>query len=170
MKGRVFFIPAVILLASVSIAQAADIQGTFLLVPQKSDNVVQIVESTVSRMNIFIRGIAREKIRKAAKVNQMVSITSSEKGITIHADDRTLPTAPADGTKAIYQSPSGDILDVRMRLEGKRLEQTFQSQTGTRTNLCELSQDGNELDMRVVIRSDHLEKPITYKLVYQKIS
>ncbi len=170
MKGWVFFIPTAILLASASIAQATDIEGTFLLVPQKSDNVVQIVESTVSRMNFFIRGIAREKIRKAAVVSHKVSITSSEKGITIHADSRTLPTAPADGTRAKYQSRSGDILDVRMRLEGKTLEQTFESRTGTRTNLCELSQDGNELDMRVVIRSDHLEKPITYKLVYQKIS
>ncbi len=169
MKRQVLCILVTITLFSlVSIAQAADLQGTFSLVLQKSDNIGQAVESTVSTMNVFIRPIARIMITKAAIANKSVSITSSENKLTILADGCKLPTFSMDGTRTKYRSHDGDIIDIRMRLEGNKLEQIFATKNGSMTNLCELSQDGQELAMKVVIRSAYFEIPLTYKLVYQK--
>jgi len=170
MKRLVFSILTTLSLISVSIAQAADIQGTFLLVPQKSDNVAQIVESTVAKMNLFVRPFAREKIVKAARANKKVSIALSGNKISILADDNALPVTPADGTTIMYRNREGNVLALRMRMLGNKLEQTFVTDKGSRTDLCELSQDGNILEMRVIIRSDYFEEPMTYKLVYYKSS
>jgi hypothetical protein len=150
--------------------QAAEIQGTFLLVPHKSDDIVQLVESTVSKVNAAIRPIARIIIANSIVANKMVSITSSGNTITILADGNQLPTVCIDGTARRYRSPDGDIVNVGMLLEGKRLEQIFSTEYGSMTNLCELSQDGHELTMKIVIRSAYFEKPLTYKLLYEKTS
>ena len=168
MRKLIFSIFVILSLTLVSIAQAADIQGTFLLVPQKSDNVVQKVESTVARMNLFIRAFARDKITKAARVHERVSIALAGKEISIVVDDNALPPAPTDGSLLIYHNREGDVLRLRTRLDGNKLEQTFLSDKGSRTNVCELSQDGNILQMRVVIKSDYFDEPMKYTLVYCK--
>jgi len=168
MKRLIFSILTTLSLISVSIAQATDFQGTFILVPQKSDNVAQIVESTVSKMNFFVRSAAREKISKAARANQKVSIALSGNRVSILADDNALPTTPANGTILMYRNREGNVLSLRMRMYDNKLEQTFITDKGSRTNLCELSQDGNILEMYVVIKSNYFDEPMTYKLVYCK--
>ena len=168
MRKLIFSILAILSLTLVSIVQAADIQGTFLLVPQKSDNVVQKVDSTVARMNLFIRPFARDKITKVAKVHKRVSIALTGNEISIVTDDHALPSAPTDGTILIYNNPEGDVLRLRTRLDGNKLEQTFLSDKGSRTNVCELSQDGNTLQMHVVIKSDYFDEPMKYTIVYCK--
>ena len=170
MKRLVFSILTTLSLISVSIAQAADIQGTFLLVPQQSDNVAQKVESTIAQMNLFVRSFARNKISKAARANEKISITLSGNGISILADDNLLPVTPTDGTTLTYQNREGDVLGLRARMQGNKLEQTFITDKGSRTNVCEISNDGNTLEMRVIIRSDYFDNPMTYKLVYCKSS
>jgi hypothetical protein len=168
MKRLVFSIVVILSLTLVSIAQAVDIQGTFVLVPQKSDDVVQKVESTVSRMNLFIRAFAKEKIIKVAKAHKIVSIAVEGNEISIVADDHALPSAPTDGSILTYNNREGDVLRLRTRLDGNKLEQTFLGDKGSRTNICELSEDGNTLEMRVVIKSDYFDEPMKYKLVYCK--
>jgi len=168
MKIRICILVTITLMSLVSIAQASDLQGTFSLLPRKSDNVGQAVESTVSKMNFVIRPFARKMITEAALPNKNVSITSSGNKLSILADGCQLPTASMDGTRTRYRNPDGVMIDMEMRLEGNRLEQIFATKNGSLTNLCELSQDGQELAVNVVIRSAYFEKPLTYKLVYQK--
>jgi hypothetical protein len=148
--------------------KASDIEGTFYLVPQKSDNVAHIEESILAKMNFFVRAFARDKITKVARVHQRVSIALSGKEISIVADDYALPPAPTDGTILTYHNREGDLMRLRTRLEGNKLEQTFLADKGSRTNICELSQDGNTLEMRVVIKSEYFDKPVKYTLVYSK--
>ena len=170
MKRVVLSILAIFSLTSVSISQAADIQGTFFLAPQQSDNVAQKVESTLARMNLFVRPFARDKISKAARANKKVSISLLDNGIRICADDNVLPVTPADGTTLTYRNREGDVLGLRMRMHDNKIEQTFVTDKGSRTNVCVLSNDGNTLEMHVVINSDYFDAPMTYKLVYHKSS
>ena len=168
MKRLVFCILAAFSLILVSNAQAADIQGTFLLVPQESDNVVQKVESTVSSMNMFVQSIARTKVSKAARASKKVSISLYGNKISIVADDNVLPATPIDGTTIHYHNRDGDTMGLRMYMHDNTLEQTFVNEKGSRTNFCELSPDGNRLEMHVIIKSDYFEEPMKYKLVYYK--
>jgi hypothetical protein len=168
-KRLVFLIFVVLPLTCVPTTKAADIQGTFYLVPQKSDNVAQIEESTLAKMNFFIRPFARDKIDKVARVHKTVTIALSGKEISIGAGDYTLPTTSTDGATLTYHNREGDVLRVRTHLQDNKLEQTFLTDKGSRTNVCTLSQDGNTLEMRVVIKSDYFDQPMKYKLVYRKI-
>lgn len=168
MKMLVCALVTITLMSSVSIAQALDLQGTFSLLQRKSDNVGQAVESTVSKMNFVIRPFARKKITEAAIPNNNISINSSGNKVSILADGCQLPTASIDGSKTKYVNPDGEMIDMRMRMEGNRLEQIFATKNGSMTNLCELSQDGQELAVNVVIQSAYFEKPLTYRLVYQR--
>jgi hypothetical protein len=170
MKRWVLSILAVISLISVSIAQAADLEGTYMLVPQKSDNVEQMVDSTVSKMNSLVRTFAQSKVSHAARASKKVSIAHTEGGICIRTDDNALPIIPTDGTTFVYRNREGDVLGLRMRMHGNTLEQTFVTDRGSRTNLCELSQDGNVLEIHVIIKSDYFDQPMKYKLVYYKSS
>jgi hypothetical protein len=168
MRRFVFSIFVILSLTWAPAAKAADIQGTFFLVPQKSDNVAHIEESVLAKMNVFVRPFARDKITKVARVHKRVSIALSGKKISIVADDYAFPPAPTDGTILRYHNREGDVMGLRTRLEGNKLEQTFLADKGSRTNLCELSQDGNTLEMRVVIKSDYFDEPMEYTLVYCK--
>lgn len=170
MKKLGFVLLTTAWLSFTSGAQAAEIQGTFSLAPHKSDNVVEVVESAVSRMNFFIRHFAREKIAWAAVANKEVTITSNGDKLIIRADGRRLPVTSADGAPTTYRNRDGDVARVQTRLEGNRLEQIFTTGKGSRTNLCELSNDGREMAMKVVIQSVYFERPIIYRLVYQKSS
>lgn len=168
MKRLIFSILVILALTWASAAKAADIQGTFFLVPQKSDNVAHIEESILAKMNLFVRPFARDKIVKAARVHERVSIALAGKEISIVADDHALPPAPTDGSILMYHNREGDVLRLRTRLDGNKLEQTFLSDKGSRTNVCELSEDGNTLEMHVVIKSDYFDEPMKYTLVYCK--
>ncbi|MFZ0932200.1 MAG: hypothetical protein WAN11_26610 [Syntrophobacteraceae bacterium] len=170
MKRLVFSLFVILSITWVAASKAADIQGTFFLVPEKSDNVAHIEESILAKMNFFVRPFARDKITKVARVHKRVSIALSVKEISVVADDYVLPPAPTDGTMLIYHNREGDALRFRTRLVGNKLEQTFLTDKGSRTNFCELSQDGNTLEMHVVIKSDYFDKPMTYTLVYCKES
>jgi hypothetical protein len=168
MKRLVLSIFVILSLAWVSVSKAADIQGTFFLVPQKSDNFAHIEESILSKMNFFVRLFARGKISRIARVNKRVSIALSGNEIRIIADDYVLPPAPTDGTIITYLSREGNVMRLQTRLDGNKLEQTFLSDKGSRTNICELSQDGDTLVMHVVINSKYLDTPMKYTLVYCK--
>lgn len=170
MKKLVFVLVTTVLLSFTSSAQAAEIQGTFSLAPHKSDNVGEVVESAVAGMNFFIRHFAREKIARAAVANKEVTITSNGDKLIIRADGRRLPVTSADGARTTYRNRDGDVAHVQTRLEGNRLKQVFTTKKGSRTNLCELSSDGQEMAMKVIIQSVYFERPITYRLVYQKSS
>src|SRR5271157_2487086 len=109
MKRLTFSIFLILSLTWVSASKAADLQGTFFLVPQKSDNVAHIEESTLAKMNFFVRGLARDKIAKVARVHERVSIALSGKVIRIVADDYALPPAPTDGTILTYHNREGNV-------------------------------------------------------------
>ncbi len=168
MNRLIFSILVILSLTWVPAAKASDIEGTFFLVPQKSDNVAHIEESLLTKMNVFVRPFARDKITKVSRVHRRVSIALAGKEISIVADDYTLPPAPTDGSILMYHNREGDVLRLQTRLDGNRLEQTFLADNGSRTNVCELSQDGNTLQMRVVIKSNYFDQPMQYTLVYCK--
>ena len=100
----------------------------------------------------------------------MVSIAHTGDGICIRIDDNVLPVIPTDGSTLVYRSREGDVLGLRMRMQGNKLEQTFETDQGSRTNVCELSQDGSVLEIHVIIKSDYFDQPMRYKLVYYKSS
>lgn len=168
MRTLVFSVFLIGSLLLISYSKAAGIQGVFYLVPQKSDNVSQIEDSALSQMNCIIRPFARNKLSKAARVRDKLSIALSGNRIYVVAGDYVLPTAPTDGTLVRYRNREGNIVGLQTRLVGGKLEQTFSTDKGIRTNTCELSGDGMTLTMHVVIKSDYLCKPMAYTLVYRK--
>lgn len=168
MRILVFSVFIISSLSLISYSQAADIQGAFYLVPQKSDNVTRIEDSVLSKMNALIRPFAIQKLNRAAKVHNKLLIVLSGKYISVIAGNDVLPTATTDGTLVMYRNREGDLVSLQTHLQGNTLEQTFSTDKGSRTNYCKLSNDGKTLKVHVIIRSDYFDRPMAYTLVYDK--
>ncbi|MGC8493845.1 MAG: hypothetical protein ACP5SH_19145 [Syntrophobacteraceae bacterium] len=168
MRTLVFSVFIISSLSLISYSHAADIQGVFYLVPQKSANVTRIEDSVLSKMNALIRPFAIQKLNRAAEVHNKLSIVLSGKYIRVVAGNDVLPITNTDGTLVMYRNREGDLVSLQTHLQGNTLEQTFSTNNGSRTNYCKLSNDGTTLKMHVIIRSEYFDRPMVYTLVYDK--
>ncbi len=119
-------------------------------------------------MSFIIQPFARNKLNRAAKVNNKLLIVLSGKTISVVAGDHALPTTPTDGALVTYRNQDGELVSLQTYLRGNTLEQKFLTDKGSRTNYCRISNDGKTLRMRVIIRSEYFERPMVYTLVYDK--
>ncbi|MBI3330097.1 MAG: hypothetical protein HYZ81_25740, partial [Nitrospinae bacterium] len=96
------FLLAVLAVYTDARAQTAPLQGTFAYVPDRSDNVDQAVEIAVSKLNFFVRSIARNRLREMNAPYQriVIELTSTQVSIT---GDRSAPMlTPSDGTPGVW--------------------------------------------------------------------
>jgi len=76
-------------------AQTATLQGTFTYVPEKSDNVDQAIEVAVSKLNFFVRSIARKRLREMNEPYQRIAIELTPTQVSITGDHSApIRTAP----------------------------------------------------------------------------
>jgi len=158
----------VLFLAGGTALAAQQIEGTYTLVAQESDDVVQAINSATSRMNFLIRPVARSRLRGTNPAYQRVVIGREGNRIRIEMDDAPAVVAPRDGTPIRWRRADGEQLDVTVNAEPARVTQTFRAEDGERENLLVLSPDGRTLAMTVTIRSPQLPEPLTYTLRYRR--
>ena len=147
---------------------ASNLQGTFIYVPGKGGNVNWAIDKTVEGMNIFMRMIAREQLRKNNKPDKRITLEISPAEVSITTDDDAPMRTSPEGTPARWQNEDGEVLVVSTRLEGDVLQQTIKAQGGERVNVYSVSSDGQTLTLDVTVSSDRLKVPVKYCLVYQR--
>jgi hypothetical protein len=147
---------------------AQEIEGTYRLLPQESDDIGQAINAATSRMNFVTRPIARSRLRGTNPAYQRVVIGQEGARIRIEMDDAPAVVAPRDGTPIRWRRADGEQLDVTVGVEPGRVTQTFRAEDGERENLLVLSPDGRTLAMTVTIRSPQLPEPLTYTLRYRR--
>jgi hypothetical protein len=150
-------------------AQTATLQGTFTYVPEKSDNVDQAIEVAVSKLNFFVRSMARKRLRELNEPYQRIAIELTPTQVSITADHGApIRTAP-DGTPGAWKDADVEVLQVSTRWEGSVLKQEFSAKNGQRINAYEVSADDQTLTMQVTISSQRLKEPVKYRLVYRRV-
>jgi hypothetical protein len=151
-------------------AQKSGLDGTYILDKTDSDNMNEVIEHAVGKLNFLTQDIARERLKKLNPAYRQVAITSSPNEISVTVDNQPPLRAPAKGAPVAWVGPDGGKVNVSMQVAGRRLAQTFTSADGRRVNDYTLSPDGRTLTMEVRETSPRLSHSITYKQVYRRVS
>jgi len=156
--------------STLAAARESGLDGTYILDETDSDNLNQVIEDAVGKLNFVTRDIARRRLEKLNPAYRQVAITSSPNEISVTVDNQPPLRTPANGAPVAWIGPDGGKVNASMQLADRRLTQTFTSADGRRVNDYTLSRDGRTLTMRVTETSPRLSQPITYKEVYRRIS
>ena len=156
--------------STLAAAQNSGLDGTYILDKTDSDNMNEVIEDAVGKLNFLTQDIARGRLKKLNPAYRQVVITSSSNEISVTVDNQPPLRAPAKGAPVPWVSPDGRKVNVSMQLVGEHLEQTFTSSNGRRVNDYTLSPDGRTLTMQVTETSPRLPQSITYKQVYRRVS
>jgi hypothetical protein len=151
-------------------AQESSLDGTYILDQTDSDNINEVIETAVGKLNSVMRDIARGRLEKLNPAYRKVAITSSPNEISVTVDNQPPLRTPAKGAPVAWAAPDGGQVNASMQLAGRRLAQTFTSADGRRVNNYTLSPDGRTLTMQVTETSPRLSQTITYKQVYRRVS
>ena len=151
-------------------AQEPSLDGTYILDQTDSDNINEVIETAVEKLNFVTRDIARRRLEKLNPVYRQVAITSSPNEISVTVDNQPPLRTPAKGAPVAWVGPDGGKVNASMQLAGRRLAQTFTSADGRRVNDYTLSPDGRTLTMQVTETSSRLSQPIRYKQIYLRVS
>ena len=146
------------------------LDGIYILDETDSDNVNEVIEIAVEKLNFLTQDIARARLKKLNPAYRQVAISSSPNEISVTVDNQPPLRTPAKGAPVAWIGPGGGKVNASMQLAGRRLAQTFTSADGRRVNDYTLSPDGRTLTMEVTEASPRLSQTIKYKQVYRRVS
>jgi len=158
--------------------QSSQIRGTWTLNRSQSDDINAKINTSVARMNVVVRQIARPRLRNTNVAYPQLVIGYDQQNVRVDMQGRPSVSSPANGQPVLWQRETGrtcpqvkgDCVRVTTEWENGRLEQTFAAEDGQRVNIFSVSPDGNTLTMNVTVTSPRLPTPLTYRLVYNRAS
>jgi hypothetical protein len=167
-----------VLPAVVSAQQASQLRGTWTLNRDQSDDINAKINTTVARMNLVVRQIARPRLRSTNTAYPRLVIVHDATNIRVDMQGRPSVSSPANGQPVLWHRETGrtctqvrgDCVQVTTQWNNGALTQTFRADDGQRVNVFTVSPDGNTMTMNVTITSPRLPDPLTYKLVYNRAS
>lgn len=129
------------------------------------------IEDVVQKMNFFIRGIARRRLRAPNLPSSEVGIFVERGEIRITRPGRPEVSAPADGTTIRWRHPTdGDVFRVSHGLDERgAMYQRFADDRSLSLNHFTLSSDGKRLTIRTHITADRLPAPLRFTTTYERI-
>src|SRR6476660_2255933 len=134
--------------SALATTEKSSLDGTYTLDQTNSDNINDVIEQAVGKMNILKRLVARGRLKKLNPAYHQVAITSSPNEISVTVDNEPTLRTPANGTPVAWVGPDGGKVNASMQLSGGHLVQTFTSADGRRVNDYTLSPDGRTLTMQ----------------------
>lgn len=162
--SRLFLVPV---LACLSLAaQEPTLAGTWN--QTKADDIAAAINTTVADMNFIKRPIARGRLTKLNPAYKKVAITLGDKEVLVKFDEREPIHMPADGKSAPWTREDGDKFQVAAQVTKGQLVQTFKNEDGERTNVFQLSLDGESLKLTATVKSPQLPKPLIYSITFNR--
>jgi hypothetical protein len=149
-------------------AQSSSLDGTYVLDQTESDNINDVIEDAVGKLNFVTRDIARERLKRLNPAYRHIAISAPANEISVTADNQPPLRTPANGAPVAWTAPDGRSVNASTQLVGGRLAQKFTSSDGRRVNNYTLGPDGRTLTMHVTETSPQLPETITYRQVYRR--
>lgn len=149
--------------------EAADsLAGTYRFVGGKAgrEAVDAAIEGVVSEMNVLVRGIARDRLRESNPIPARITLLRKGDAMAISFDQRTYE-ARLDGSTTEVVGITGDTMKYRLQLLPAGVRQTFDGDSGGRTNTMKAHEDGR-LDLSVEVHSGRLPAPLRYRLAFRR--
>ena len=152
--------------AAHALASDAGLSGTWVLDRARSDDVNAAIEKTVRRTNVFIRSVARSRLRKTNPPYERITLTFSAGEARVGAGPGSPIVLPASGKAVRWKRPGGEVFMVSGRMSGSSYVETFEAKDGRRTNT--FSVNGERMNLDVIVTSPRLAAPLRYRLVYRR--
>jgi hypothetical protein len=148
--------------------QPAELQGTYLLDRQASDNIDDAIEHVVKDMNFVRKPIARKRLKATTQPSDHLQISYTGGDVTIVTDGGSAVRTPADGKPVDWTREDGEKFVVTTTHDARTLTRVFRAEDGQRSNAYALGPDRSTLTMSIVLSSPQLPEPLVYKLVYKR--
>ena len=155
--------------STLTAAQSPSLDGTYILDQTESDNINEVIEDAVGKLDFLTRDIARERLKKLNRAYRHIAISAPPNEISVTADNQPPLRTPANGAPVAWIGPDGGKVNASTQLGGRRLAQTFTSADGRRVNNYTLGSDGRTLTMHVTETSPQLSETIMYRQVYRRV-
>ncbi len=148
------------------------ITGTYRYVGGDAETraIEDAIDEAVDDMNVFIRGIARRRLREPNLPAERISIVATADEATVAPEDRPKVTAPVGKTPVEWTNPNnGNTLRVSYRVPTpRRLEQRLRGDRGLSVLSFDLQEDGSTLTITTRITADLLSKPLEFRTTYRR--
>lgn len=126
------------------------------------------IEVCVKQMNIFIRGIARRRIRKPNQPSPELMISLDGGNLAVSRPGRPPLSAPADGTPIKWRDPGGDWFLVSHGVDHGVMYQQFKGSSSLSLNHYNVDPAGQRMVVHTRITSKWLPVPIDFDTTYER--
>jgi hypothetical protein len=126
------------------------------------------VEEVVAELNMLIRGLARSKIMESQTPSAAVEILQTGSDVIVRRTGAPEIRGPANGTPFRWKNRYRDELELRMRLNGAKLEIRFKGEKSRTTTTYTASEDGSRMTLRTTIKDPRLPKPLRLSFAYKR--
>lgn len=142
--------------------------GTYRFVGGKAQRDARdaAIDEVVSEMNLFVRGIARDRLRESNAIPTRITMQRSGESIAIAFDDRSYE-ARLDGTTTKVVGITGDTMKYRVQVLPRGVRQSFDGEDGGRINTMKTGDEGR-LDVQVEVHSSRLPRTLRYRLAFRR--
>lgn len=143
------------------------ISGSYVLDEERSDDVLQVLNSAVDGMSpsITLPSFAR-RLRKAALPPYAIRISLAAGRFSIKYDAKPQIVVWTSGEPIEWTLEGGQVFDVSARADGEAISLTFRAADSERTTVYR--SDGQQLVTETSITSPLLSTPIRYRVAYNR--
>jgi hypothetical protein len=129
--------------------------------------VERAIDEAVDEMNVFIRGIARRRLREPNLPTDELRISLGGDLLTVARTGQPKVSAPTTGKPVPWRNPrNGNELQASHRITpAGALEQKLIGDRGVSTNVFTVSAEGKLL-MKTTVTADKLPSPIRFTTTY----
>ena len=114
--------------STLAAAQESGLDGTYILDQTDSDNINEVIETAVGKLDSVMRDIARGRLEKQTRLPQL-AITSSPNEISVTVDNQPPLLTPAKGAPVAWVVLTEKV-NASMQLAGRRLAKHSRQRTG----------------------------------------
>jgi hypothetical protein len=149
-------------------AQASSLQGTYDLDGGASQDIGKAIDKVAGQMSFLAAPVARKRLMATNPPVRRITISYTDKDVTIQADGGAALRTPADGTPIDWTREGGEKVKVSTIWEGAQLKRSLASRDGVRVNTYRLDATGNTLTLDVMVTGAQLPQALIYRLLYRR--
>jgi len=116
--------------STLAAAQKSGLDGTYILDETDSDNMNEVIEDAVGKLNLLTRDIARGRLKKLNPAYRQVAITSSPNEISVTVDNQPPLRSPAKGAPVAWVGPDGGNVTLACNWQAGVWRRHSRQQTG----------------------------------------
>jgi len=128
--------------------------------------VTEAIEKAASQFNLFIRGIARSRLKDSNPIFSAITFEYSGQTLSLEGGGKSLVMDGTKGERVPFVTPKGKHIEVAQFIEDGEARRVYYNADGRREVQYKFGDNGESLTLHVSIYSKYLDEPVTYRLRY----